>query len=231
MKKNVKPIIDVKIMATPKRTKYLENMLKKLNMSEDIIIFDDRKDGGGALYNARRCWNYPVKEGVTHRLVLQDDLLLCEDFIQTLTKAIENFPYAMWSLYSSRVTFEDVEDKTTPYLQKKGCGFHGQAICMPISYIKPCFDYIDNTFPKDYPHDDCAIGSFAKHYDMQVMTTVPSLVQHIAPNDSALGYNNKNKISKVWQGENVSHINWDTDTFSVTKRIISNNTYLKKEKK
>lgn len=157
-----KPKIDVKIMATPKRTEYLENMLKSLGMSKDIIVSDDRPNGGGALYNAKRCWFAPIEYDVTHRLVLQDDLDLCDNFMNILETAVSNFPYAMWSLYSSRVRESDRNNKQSPYLQKRGCGFHGQAILMPANYIKPCFEYIESVFPKDYPHDDCAIGSFCK---------------------------------------------------------------------
>jgi hypothetical protein len=223
-------MISVKIMATPKRTKYLSSMLKSLKLDKSIVVFDDRKKGGDAMYNARRCWLSPLEHNqVTHRLVLQDDLELVDNFLDIVKQALDSFPDAIWSLYSSRIYYEDRESDDTPYLSIKGNGVHGQAIIIPVKYIKDCFNWIDETLGFDYPHDDCAIGTYANVKNIPVYTTIPSLVQHLAPNESALKYNNKNKISKVYEGKDVSHIDWTNKKVYETKRVIKNSLPIYKE--
>lgn len=219
--------LDVKIMASPTRTKYLESMLKSLDKNDDIIVYDDRKEVGSAMYNARRCWKSKLDTNITHRLVLQDDLELCNDFLSNVQNCIEIFPNAIWSLYSSRITYNDQVDKTTPYVSITGNGVHGQAVIIPVQYIKPLFEWIDKTLGKEYPHDDCAIGTYANINNIPVFTTVPSMVQHLGHSDSVLKYNNKNKISKVYIGKDLSHVEWQHFWFSKTPRIIKNNLYLK----
>jgi hypothetical protein len=223
-------MLSVKIMATPKRTKYIPNMLKSLNMDKNIVMFDDRKELGDAMYNAKRCWLAPLeKENVTHRLVLQDDLELVNDFMPIITEAIKNFPDVIWSLYNSRIRFDDVPsadwktfDNLIPYVNTNGGGVYGQAIIIPVKYIDDCFKWIDIHLGKDYIHDDRAIGAFAFKNNIPVYTTIPSTVQHLAANDSTLKYNNKKKISKVYIGKDLSNIDWTTKEFHVSKSFIKN---------
>jgi hypothetical protein len=69
--------VDVKIMAVKPRRKFVLQMCERLGLDEkDTVIYDDRPNGGGPLYTCRKCWEAPIPDGVTHRIVLQDDLLI-----------------------------------------------------------------------------------------------------------------------------------------------------------
>ena len=198
--------LDIRIMGVKKRRELILSELEKLGLSEDIVIYDDRPNGGNAMYNARRAWLSPFMD-CTHRLVLQDDLILCDKFTEILENCIRMFPEAVWTLFNSRL--RAVRD--TRFFRFSGQEIWGQAVVMPIKIISECFNWIEETLGKDYPHDDRGIELFLReiHPEIPVVTTAPSLIQHLCPTESQLGYNNRNKVSKVWKGENVTMYGWD----------------------
>jgi hypothetical protein len=219
--------IDIRIMACPGREGMIIDMLNQLNLGLGIVTFDDRPGGGDPLYTARATWTVPVPKGVTHRAVLQDDLELCDDFAGILEQAVSAFPRSVFSLYSARVRMEHRQKGASPYLEiPGGGGCYGQAIVMPVSLIAPCFEWIDSTLGAGYNHSDTAISEFCNQHSVQVLTTIPSLVQHLAPTASKLGYNNKRKVSKVWRGRAIANEGWSNATFKLGPRL-PNNLYLK----
>ena len=150
-----------------------------------------------------------MPEKCTHRLVLQDDVMLCNNFQKIVTKAVEKHPDAVWTLYSSRLKSEHMT-KNTPYVRIRGNGIWGQAIIMPREHIVPCFEWVTKKFGADFPHDDTGIGFYTVEHKVPVFSTFPSTIQHLCPNNSVLGYNNKNKVSKVWQSADIE-ADWDSD--------------------
>ena len=205
---------DIKIMAVKPRRPYVLKMLEKLGLSEaDTVIYDDRPNGGGTLYTCRKCWEAPVPEGVTHRVVLQDDLLLCNDFVNIINRIVNAQPEFIFSLFCSRLKPEYAIEGS-PYIIIKGRNAWGQGMLMPVKYVKPMFEFADRELGKDFPYDDGIYAWWATEEGMQIMSTIPSTIQHLCPTESTLGYNNSKKISKVWIGEELSQINWEAQTFT-----------------
>lgn len=207
--------IEFRIMGVKaRREQYILPMLKSLNMSEDIVFYDiDRdKKNRNAMQNAKRTWLAPTKADFI--CVLQDDLELCNGFVEAVNKCAENFPTSIFSFYQPRLKPEDANSET-PYVKIIGCGMYGQAIMIPSKLVPLVFYWGDKNFGQDYPHDDTVIGFFAKINNISVMATNPCLVQHLGHSSSQLGYNNKNKISKVYQ----KYI--DLDFFNTNKFVKS----------
>ena len=206
--------VDVKIMAVKPRRKMVLAMCEQMGLSEEeCVIYDDRPQGGGPLYTCRKCWEAPVPEGVTHRVVLQDDLILCDDFIGVMNQIVNTHPEFIFSLYCSRMRFSFASEGS-PYVIIKGRNAWGQGMLMPVSYVKPLFEFVDEELGKDFPYDDGIYAWWAEKEKMEILTTIPSTIQHLCPTDSTLGYNNKNKTSKVWVGKDLSGVNWNADWFS-----------------
>ena len=200
--------VDVKIMAVKPRRKMVLEMCEQLGLSEDeCVIYDDRPNGGGPLYTCRKCWFAPVPNGVTHRVVLQDDLDICDNFVGIMNEIVNVHPEFIFSLYCSRMRFEYAA-QGSPYVIIKGRNAWGQGMMMPISYVKPMFDFADAELGADFPYDDGIYAWWAEKEKLEIMTTIPSTIQHLCPNNSTLGYNNKNKVSKVWIGRDLSKVNW-----------------------
>lgn len=199
---------DVKIMGAPKRKEYVTQMKNALGLSDLDIFFDDRPNGGHAMYTARKAWNLPFKEDITHRCVLQDDLEVCNGFNQAIQRIVNAHPNCIIGLYTSRNISKMETD--TPFVEVLGGGVWGQAIIIPRSIIPKIFEWVDSINP-DYPHDDAAISEYARLHGVKVLLTRWSLVQHLCPTNSLLKYNNKQKVSKVYIGNlNAENIFWES---------------------
>lgn len=205
---------DIKIMAVKPRRPYVLKMLEKLGLSEeDTVIYDDRPNGGGTLYTCRKCWEAEIPDGITHRVVLQDDLLLCNDFVNIINRIVNAQPEFIFSLFCSRLKPEHAIEGS-PYIIIKGRNAWGQGMLMPVKYVKPMFEFADRELGKDFPYDDGIYAWWATEEGMQIMSTIPSTIQHLCPTESTLGYNNSKKVSKVWIGEDLSKINWESQAFT-----------------
>lgn len=217
---------DIRIMAHPKRKNIIEEFCKKYNIAQDCISYDD---SGSALNGARRAYLAPIDDNVTHRLILQDDVLIVNNFFDIVQKNIEMFPHAVFSYYEGRdVTFAD-KIKPSPYIKMQGCCICGLAVVMPKDFIHPCFSWIDDNFPADYKHDDCAIGLYCLLHGISVFSTIPSLVQHKLPMNSTMrGHNHAGKISTTWLGEVVEDTDWNDTDYNFSRKF-RNDTWLKPE--
>ena len=190
------------------------DMCEQLGLSEDeCVIYDDRPSGGGPLYTCKKCWFAPVPNGITHRVVLQDDLELCNDFISIMNKIVNVHPEFIFSLYCSRMRHEYALPDS-PYIIIKGRNAWGQGMMMPVSYIRPMFDFADSELGSDFPYDDGIYAWWAEKEKIEIATTIPSTIQHLCPSNSTLGYNNKKKISKVWIGRDLSDVNWNAKSIT-----------------
>lgn len=210
--------VDIRIMAVPKRRFHVLKMLEQLGLDESIVSYDDRINGGSAMYTARKAWLCDMDKDFTHRVVLQDDLLLCNNFPEIVERMANTHPEAIFSLFCSRTHF-DMKSSRCPYVEITGGGIWGQAVMMSKSRVKKVFDWIDDTLVPGYPHDDRAMCYYTLENHTQVLTTIPSTVQHIAHSMSALGYNNYKKVSKVWIGPDLDGVSWDIPEYSKSPKF------------
>lgn len=210
---------DVKIMAVKPRRAMVLEMCEQMGLKEnDVVIYDDRPSGGGTLYTCKKCWKAPAAPGVTHRVVLQDDLFLCDDFINIINRIVNTNPEFIFSLFCSRVHFEHALPNS-PYVIINGWNSWGQGMMMPLRYVKPMFEFADRELGTDFQYDDAIYTWWAQQEKIPIATTVPSTIQHRCPTQSTLGYNNKQKISKVWAGFDLSNVKWEAKSFAMSPRM------------
>lgn len=207
--------VDIRIMASPKREAMARALAQSVGYNSSIITFDDRRDGGDAMYTARKTW-LAIDRNKSHGIVLQDDAEVVNNFEQHAVECSKSFPNAIFSFYCARTKLKDLTLRT-PYVKLIGdhCVAGGVAIMMPTYMIQHCFDWIAENLGEEYAHDDAAIGMFAQANQIDVFTTIPSLVQHLAPTKSLVGLNNYQKISKVWIGKDIEFVNFKTCEFSI----------------
>lgn len=169
---------DIHIYGVHNRAAMITETVRTLGLSEAAVHYDDRQNGGPMLYTAQKAWLADVPDGITHRIVLQDDVMVCNDFQKIATQIAEThskdiinfFPFG----FQERIP--QIEGQDTPYFLANplsGCG-----IMMPVEYIEPCFDYISTHLDENTP-DDTAIQEWARYAGIKVITTIPALIQHI----------------------------------------------------
>lgn len=166
---------DIKIMAHPSRRHHVLKMLDALGADEDIVVYDDRTVGGDAMYTARMAWLSPFSENTTHRLVLQDDVLLCDNFLDIVSNIVNTASNKVISLFDT-IPSDLVKKKPCCYVRCNNlCGV---AIIMPRIYIQDCWEWID-AHHGDCLCDDLMISEYCRKHGIPTYTTIPSIVQHI----------------------------------------------------
>lgn len=172
--------VDIRIMAHPSRADNVRLMLDSLGLSDEIVIWDDRPNGGDAMYTARKAWEYPAPEGCTHRLVLQDDGELCDGFTSIAEQVAVRHPDKV-------VTFMHEGSIESNERYKPFVFTVGVALMMPFKLIPRLWDFVDNrmqfytgsTYDDVIKHDTTTIRLWMANNNIDCVTTVPSIVQHI----------------------------------------------------
>lgn len=200
------------VIGVHERDSIIKEMKKK---APNINVFYDPIKNKNCLARTLKVLNEKDVKKYTHICVLQDDLELCYNFEEIVTIMCSQFPNAFFSPYNSRLHFED-KKTSSPYILCKGGACYGQCIIIPTKYVEKINNWVKDRCPPDYPHDDVAMGEFANDNKIQMFATIPSILQHIEPCNSILKYNNKNKVSKVYNGIYAPNFeNWLDKNYSI----------------
>lgn len=176
--------IDTHVYGVHERDNMITATVGKLKLTEDCIHYDDRPGGGLMMYTAKKAWLAPMREGVTHRIALADDVEVCDGFLDICSQIAEAHPKSIISFfpYEFMKKNPEIENLDTPYL--KAHILSGCAIMMPIEYIEPCFAYVKERF-NDICADDEGIQAWADTKGIEILTTIPALIQHIGDDSIA----------------------------------------------
>jgi len=213
-------MIDIRIMAHPKRRDLVMALLRRLGRNDDIVTWDDRPRGGDAQYTSRLTWLQPMPPGAMHRLVLQDDADVCDDFTAIVERAARAHPDAIMTFFHTGMRFSD-RKVHSPYVLLPGANIHGVAIMMHAGLIGPCHDWIARHLGEAYPHNDRAIGEFALADRVKCITTVPSICQHLCAMDSILDpqdHNGWDKVATTYRRD-VAGENWDSRDLTIHRNV------------
>lgn len=202
--------IAYRIMACKSRDYIVKEMLKSLDGLDVQVFYDDRPEQKriGTSYTQMLCINDAIMHmfDYTHICLLQDDLLLVNDFDKCLHKLIEHNEHGFWGLYCSRLKKVDYE---RPYVKLYPANTWGQANLFPIEMAIDIVNYRREVIP-NYIYDDGLYLMYLYDHYLPAYTLNVGLCQHLCPTKSTLGYNNKNKVTKVFDGLDVyDKINWD----------------------
>ncbi len=176
-------MLTIKMTAIDKRRDMADALRKSLGLRDSDIFWDDRpeEERGDAMYTVRKAWLSPQESGETHRLVISEDLDVCENFRQICEEMIKAHPDACFSPFTTVLNDpyydEFCNGLKTPYVAHQ-IGIFGCAILLPSHLIKEAFDWIDSNLPPDVM-DNTAMNAWLRHKGLQVLTTVPCTIQHI----------------------------------------------------
>ena len=218
-------LFDVKIMACYERKTIVDKMINDIGGKVEVF-YDDRIERFGTSYTQIKCLESLFEDGITHRCLLQDDLEICDDFRNHLSEIISLFPNAILTLFCSRLSKRDLESKAN-FVYISGYNTWGPGNVFPKWMIPKMLEWRNKNIP-DHPYDDSLYWLFAKEFKIPIITTIPSLIQHLCPINSLLGYNNKLKVSKVWIGKDLSNVNWDSNKI-ITRNLPCTSTLAREQ--
>lgn len=217
-------MIDIKIAAVLSR-KHLAKQVAE--QSGGKIIFDDRgvNGGGDAWYNAKRVLRSCES---SHILYLQDDIVLCDNFLQYAEKCMQFMPEAIWSFFVGVIAEPSViktDNSATPFVRVKGCKTSGQALIFPKQHIEPLITETEFIFGNEtrYKRMDSRIGMWCAYNSIPLMTTNPQLVQHLGVKSTIANHNRNgnNYVRSFKDNINSLSLNFDADFYVETSKLIS----------
>lgn len=165
-------MIDVRIFGVPERIENIHKLQNSLSVADDHVVIDYEHDGCKS--TAKKAWVIGTISDFV--MVLADDVAVCTNFIQFCDTVTEMYPESVISLYPGqfprREYLKRMPDKS-PYITVSHCS--GAGIIMPAKYVKPCVE----SWREDISGDDANIDVWAKSNGIQMITTIPSLIQHL----------------------------------------------------
>lgn len=174
--------IDIKIYGTHQRDFLIEPLRQTLNLSKENVIYDDRPNGGLVMYTFQKAFMQPLDNDITHRLCIPDDMIVCNDFINITNKIIEAQPDKIICLFPYCFhEHEDLYEKVySPYIKNNGI-VTGNGIILPVQYINPFFEWVHKVFKENFDEarEEWCLYKWAELNNIQIINTIPSLVQHI----------------------------------------------------
>lgn len=209
--------LSVKIMAHKKRAKFVEELVERLGLTEDDVIWDkiqNRWDTG------RRAWE-AVDQTAEWGAVIQDDAVVCKDFIAGMEKALHYIPRDMVvSPYvgTRRPLAHRVEAAVRAAKRNDAAWIRMPSLNWGVAIVLPT-DIIDGMLPwcdkQGYPNYDRRVGRYA--IDVKKMHTIctwPSLVDH-RDVPSLVGHGG-GRYAHQFIGEDASALDIDWSKPSVT---------------
>ena len=150
----------------------------------DVKVKDDSMRNG-AWWNAKRCWEEGVKSEATHFILMQDDILICNNFVKGVKSVIAAFPNEIISLFHGpRKGF----DGSARWGQSEGVW--GQGIVMPVPMINEFLQWERENIHPSFPHDDSRVSLFALKTRRRCFVPFPNLIDH-RDNELSSVMNNK----------------------------------------
>ena len=174
-------MVDIKIVASRQRQEMAENLRDTLELTDQDVFYDESSETGNPYLPVKQTWLLPHADGVTHRVVLNDDVQVCSGFKQIIEQMAQSHPDCAFSLFTMAFDGESYNDfisgLDSPYI-RHDWSMWGCAILLPIGIVEECFNYIDAVFGED-ALESFGILSFLRHKQIPVLSTIPVTIQHV----------------------------------------------------
>jgi hypothetical protein len=174
----------VRIQHTPSRKRWCGVLKRLLNHRYTQVITDDK----GNLWEGAKKTMGSFGPKDTHILILQDDILPCEDFVQTVERIIELLPNECVTFFSNSDRILEAQKKGINWVTLKTF-LMAQAYVMPTAMMTDFLNWTEAHVKPEIYFDDDRMAMYFFYHNKKVWATAPSLVEHIGWNGSTLtGY-------------------------------------------
>lgn len=201
-------------MAIPERARSAEGLAQSIGCD---VRYDTEK--AGPWVNERECW-LSAPDDCTHRLVLQDDAVLCPGFMDAVHAAVEARPMAVVNLWSCWPFLIDARNLGLSWVRSQSrCS--GIALVMPREWIDPFVAWREMYFDPAWTCCDGPLLLWRVLNDDGFYYTVPSLVQHNPDIVSVVNGRPNNETSRqspLFAEHGADRVNWKTGALDVPGR-------------
>lgn len=192
----------------PERKPTLNKMLEALK-GQSVHVED--KPGKPHEWSERQ-WRYAVSLGCTHAVLLNDDVVLCEDFVEVLTKVIQAKPGHVINLYNTHHYAHQAYAGGKRWLTSPE-GLIGIAYALPTSSLVEFLEWRETALMPgtvEVLSEDQLLNLWVMSKHALVWHTVPALVDHDTGVQSCYG-NVQLRKPEVGPKPGMIELDWNTD--------------------
>lgn len=208
--------LSICVAGHPKRLNLIRNLAQKLDLTADRLQLDI--ESKGCYENMKKAW-INIQHGATHQLVIQDDVIICDKFRETVSIIVDRFPDKKIFLFNHITKGDELM-----FIQSHAF-FNSQCVVMPVDQayhmIRWDHEALKDTGSEMWDIDDVhwCLWEIANH--IKPIMVSPSIAQHLFSNKSkSLIKNSKSApYSKTFIGENADGTSIDWRGALVKKRF------------
>lgn len=185
--------LSIGIQTHPARADMAAALQERIDGSE--LVVDPAPDGFRSPWRTYRHALETTPVDATHRLVIQDDTVVCDSFAEVALRAVtarpdrvvvffvggnpREFARAVMQACSRDLAWAELDNKRwLPVV----------ATCWPVDMIPRMLTFVDaQRWPERFRADDEITGRFLRHSGIVPCATVPSLVEHPDMTPSLVG--------------------------------------------
>ena len=166
---------------------------RALNMRDhpehSLIIESDPGRSRSAWAVAAQAWRKCLvsSSGASHHLVMQDDVELCNNFLNGVERVVQAMPQEAISLYGNRKDFDVAKLEVRHWIGYKDPCW-GVAVILPAEVTRDWLAWNNKYIKPEYPHDDVRLAAFLLFNDKRMWCPAPSLVEHLGAGKSLLSH-------------------------------------------
>ena len=154
----------------------------------------------GVWWNAKRCWESGLATKNTHHLVLQDDVIVCKDFVTGVLDVIYAFPNEIISLFS--IPRKKFDGSCRWGISE---GVWGLGVVMPRNVLEKFLIWEKENIKPEFKHDDSRISLFCVKNKRTVKVPFPNLIDHQDVKSIVGNTWSKPRVSSDFMGERSPH--------------------------
>lgn len=178
------------------REEYVQSLIESIPNA--IVNKDDFKDAGPyvstAFYNFQRTMKMA---GNSDLLYLEDDIILCDNFLQRIEKAKSEYPNEVIQFFSMRN-----KDLTIGTRREPGSSYMMmQCTYFPMGVARGIYEHSMTYYEEKHkiaPNDPC-VADYLRKNKISYIIYVPNLVDHIIGTSKVSSRRSSKRISKTFK--------------------------------
>ncbi len=222
---------DIKIMAVPTRLANVAYLCGQLGLTmQDVFV--DYEMRHRPMYTSRGAFTLPHAEGVTHRLVLQDDVKIAPNLQTFCDMLVNRYPNDVISLFHNQK--HPLKNKPIPYSIRRTAVATGQGLIIPLKYLSAMYAYLDKHNP-DYPHDDWYYSFYCKEFKIGMKVCIPNVVDSMTNEEcptemfhtgswevKSIGFDNSDPMTHEWIDDTKNTVLSKTYAYGTLEMLLNN---------
>ncbi len=174
---------------------------------------------------SERQWRGGLALDTTHVCCLNDDVIICPDFIPTLERVIAAQPDSIIDLRQSHELAKEADKRGLRWITTNE-GMLGQAYVLPSRVLRDFLDWRENALVPgalDALSEDRLINLYAMQHEGLIWHCVPALIDHDVSVPSLYGNENDGiRRPVVLPREGMAELDWNTDALHAGKLFLGN---------